>query len=186
MATLEHASCVSTQAFGYTTDVSDDPEIQTRKLNAIVGAAIKALAASGADDEFVGDFAAAHRLHVANVLGHEQAQPVPDLVSIVTQAVGQALAQAGVVSAKRVDRAAPARRIHIMLGGRRTSVSISPVHLDALVRQKGGLSKARTVIEELGNAAPTSVDNRSGWIEERLVGMLRASSVPDAGQGPVH
>ena len=72
--------------------MSSDDEIELRKLNAIVGAAIKVMIESGADDEFIGSSAASYRRKVAKILGEPvEALDLPDLLSIVSQAVRQAL-----------------------------------------------------------------------------------------------
>lgn len=151
----------------YTLPVSDDSD--TRKINAIVGAAIKALAESGAGDEFVGAFAASHRAKVASLLGaSEPAADSQDLLTIVTQAVGIALERAG--AGKRKEHTT--KRVNVEIAGRRTSLTINRSILDQLVKAKGSPQKAKSVIQDLANTAPANVDNRSGWVEERLLGVL--------------
>lgn len=145
-------------------------EIELRKLNAIVGAAIKALAESGADDEFVGAFAATHRAKVARILGQpEEALQSPDLLALVTQAVSQALGDAG-IGKNRAKQ--PAKRINVVIAGRRTSVTLSREILDRLIEAKGSQSQANDFVQELAGSLPAEVTNRSGWIEERVRAFL--------------
>ena len=147
--------------------VQDDSE--TRKLNAIVGAAIKALAESGAADEFVGAFAASHRAKVASVLGASEPAPdSQDLLAIVTQAVGLAMEQAGIGKRKEPTT----KRVNVEIAGRRTSLTLSRAVLDKLSQAKGTKQQAKAVIQDLANTAPMDVENRSGWVEERLLGVL--------------
>lgn len=147
-------------------------EIELRKLNAIVGAAIKALAESGADDEFVGAFAATHRAKVASILGQpEEALQSPDLLALVTQAVSQALGDAG-IGKNRGSPKRPAKRINVVIAGRRTSVTLSREILDRLIEAKGSQSQANDFVQELAGGLPAEVSNRSGWIEERVRAFL--------------
>lgn len=147
--------------------VQDDSE--TRKLNTIVGAAIKALAESGAADEFVGAFAASHRAKVASILGaSEPAADSQDLLAIVTQAVSIAMEQAGLGKRKEPSTT----RVNVEIAGRRTSLTLSRVVLDKLSQAKGTKQQVKAVIQDLANTAPMEVENRSGWVEERLHGFL--------------
>lgn len=67
-------------------------EIELRKLNAIVGAALRGFVESGADNEFIGAFAASYREDVSKILGTSgEALGPPDLLDIVTQAVRAAV-----------------------------------------------------------------------------------------------
>lgn len=155
-------------------------DIEPRKLNAIVGSALKALAEGGADDEFIGAFAASHRAKVAKILGHPEAalQP-PDLQMIVAQAVTQALADAGMGKGKASSKQA-ARRINVVVAGQRTSVTLARNTVAQLVEAKGG-KQANEFIQELVNNAPVGVPNRSGWVEERLRAFLSFGQTGSAG-----
>jgi len=160
---------------GYTEPVSDDLEL--RKLNAILGSAIKALAESGADDEFIGAFALSHRQKVSRILGQpEEALQPPDLQAMITQAVEQAMDSAGL--RKRASRR-KTQRVHVLIGGRRTSVTITQATVSRLVEVKGA-KQARGVIQELANSAPADTGNRSGWVEDRVRALLNFSSSPVA------
>lgn len=148
------------------------------KLDAIVGAALKGLAESGADDAFVGAFAVRHRERVAQIMGQPlQASPSVDLGALITQAVGMALAAAGV-------GAAPAKsaRVIVWVQGRRTSVTLHMPLLERLVTVKGDKASARDYVRELAGRAPTGVKNRSAWVEARVEAFLRhGHSAPSDG-----
>jgi len=162
--------------------VQDDSEI--RKLNAIVGAALKALADSGAEDEFVGAFAAAHRVKVASILGvGKPATETPDLLTIVTQAVGVALTQAGVGKSKTLVQ--NTKRVNVEIAGRRTSLTLSRTVLERLTETKETKQQVKAVIQDLANTAPATVTNRSGWVEERLLTIL-SHSVADTSTSARH
>jgi len=152
--------------------VQDDSE--ARKLNAIVGSAIKALAESGAEDELVGAFAAAHREKVARILGTATGpdQP-PDLAMTIAQGVKAALEQMGFSAARE-----KARRISVTVGGRKTTVSVRESRLAKLADQVGGLPKARAIIGEMAQSAPDGLSNRSAWIEERIAAFEQPTPVP--------
>lgn len=148
-----------------------DDEIKTRQLNAIVGAAIKALADSGVDDELIGSFAANHRAKVARLLGQpEEALQPPDLQLIIRQEIASALADAG-VGKGTVSSKAAAKRINVIVAGHRTSVTLGRNTVAQLVETKGE-KLANEFIQEIANSAPADVDNRSGWVEERLKSFL--------------
>lgn len=141
---------------------------ESRKLNSIVGAAIKALAESGAEDEFVGSFAASHRLKVAKILGQsEQIAESPDLLAIVTQALDAALGKAGIVPGP-VRKAKPAKRVIVYVGGQRTSITLHQESIDKLRQVVGDNDKADAVIQELANAAPAGRRQRSKWVREHM------------------
>ena len=152
----------------YTASVEND----TQKLNVIVGAAIRALAEAGADDELIGRFAAQHREKVAGLLGMSASvQAPPDLLELVTQAVGAALEGAGVVPKAR--GAGPAtKRINVEVAGRRTCLTLSKKVLDTLSASKKDKGEAMALIKGLANSAPADVSNRSAWVEEHLLSIL--------------
>lgn len=147
--------------------MDDHPD--TQKLNAIVGAAIRSLVESGAEDAFIGQFASSHRIKVAGILGLRESPVVaPDLLAVVTQAVANALEQAG-VGRKRESQA---QRINVEVGGKRTSVTISKTLIDQLTKARGSKQEAKAVIQELASSAPASTPNRSGFVEERIQAVL--------------
>lgn len=148
-------------------------ESDTSKLDAIVGAALKALALSGADDAFVGAFAASHRQKVAGILGLVEQNAVPtDLLVLVTQAVKQALE----ASPDRVQRKAagknPVERVYVTVNGKPTSLSLSTPLLDQISEVLGGRKQTRKAIAELAQSAPKDVKNRSGWVEARMMSLV--------------
>jgi hypothetical protein len=156
--------------------VDDHPD--TQKLNAIVGAAIRSLVESGAEDAFIGQFAHSHRAKVAGILGLE-GSPVaaPDLLALVTQAVANALEQSG-VGRKRVSQT---QRVNVEVGGKRTSVTISRSLVDQLTKMRGSKQEAKAVIQELASSAPSATPNRSGFVEQRIQAVLALASSGDAG-----
>lgn len=142
-----------------------DDNLETRKLNAIIGAALKALALSGADDEYIGAFAVTHRDKVAKLMGQtETALQSPDLQTIVEQAVSHALAVAGL---GKITSKQAARRINVIIDGRRTSVTIDRITVAKLVEAKGD-KQANELIQKLANSAPENVTNRSRWVSDRV------------------
>lgn len=155
-------------------------DIDNRKLNAIVGAAIKALADSGADDEVVGAFAVAHRMKVATILGQPvEALHPPDLLAIVKQAVIETIGTSTRVGSTKTgeDRAG---RFNVMIQGRRTSITISQSTVAEIVQSKGNKKQARALMQEIANQLPADVTNRSSWVEERLIAFLKFDAHPYA------
>lgn len=155
----------------YTGAVTDDRDLD--KLNAIVGAAIRALCESGADDAFIGAFAATHRAKVAKVLGQSAvvSEP-PDIEQVVKHAVGQALTEAGVRARK--PRVAKKRAVYIAVAGQRTSVSLSTRLVDQISQAKGGAAEARAFIQSVAEQIPPAAANRSQWLEAHLEKHLAA------------
>jgi hypothetical protein len=115
-----------------------------QKLNAIVGAAVRALVESGADDERIGAFAAAHRMRVAEILGMSPtpAGP-PDLIEVVREAVRGVLTESG-LAARPVRQTA--KRVFVMVAGKRTSVTVDPRLFQKVSEVNGGDAKAQAVI----------------------------------------
>ena len=144
----------------------DSDDIELRKLNAIVGSALRALVESGATDEFIGEFAASHRAKLVKIMcfPEEALQPV-SLEQIVATAVAQALEKTGKAAAK--SSKVPTQRINVIVGGRRTSITIGGETVARLVASKGE-KQANEVIRDIASKVPKETKNRSGWIEERL------------------
>lgn len=152
--------------------MSGENDIQ--KLNAIVGAALKAMAESGADDAFVGAFASTHRNRVAEILGIQaQTEQVPELRVMMLEAVNQALQEAGLVKTKR----STVIRYPVLVNGKRTSVTIDKNLFASLEATKGSKSAARAALQELASQAPESIENRSGWVQQRLSALLQSTSL---------
>lgn len=158
-------------------DETEDP------LDAIVGAALKAMADSGAPRARLGAFAASFRGEVAEILGRKpEPAPAPDLLQLVTQAVRQALAEPGIAAAARPQ---PAKRIYVTVDGRATSVTLPVDALRQLDDVAGGRKQARAIIQQLADSAPDDVPNRSGWIQERMLAVAAATGT-DADGGAAH
>lgn len=159
-------------------DEAEDP------LDAIVGAALKAMADSGAPRARLGAFAASFREEVAEILGRKPPPaPAPDLLQLVTHAVRQALAEPGFAPA--ATRAQPAKRIYVTVAGRATSVTLPMEALRQLDDVAGGRKQARAIIQQLADSAPGDVPNRSGWIQERMLAVAAATG-SDADGGAAH
>lgn len=138
------------------------------RLDAIVGAAIRGLVEAGASDAAIGQFAAAHRLKVASLLGQPAAVTTePDLVDLVRQAVVEAMA--GVRSSPSTESrvSEKRKRVPVLVGGKRTTVTVRPALMDRLVDAAGGRRKATQLINEFVSGCPDE-ENRSGWLDRRL------------------
>lgn len=160
----------------YTLRVTDQTDL--RKLNAIVGAAIKALAVSGADAEFVAEFAVSHRAEVAAILGPVESTPPkvlsvesPDLLAIVKQAVSEVVGGLDLRGKVRPARVT-ACRVNVTINGKRTCITISRSIESQLVQATGGWEQAKPVIQEIADTVPSSVNNKSAWIADRLKAYL--------------
>ena len=163
-------------------DEAEDP------LDAIVGAALKAMADSGAPRARLGAFAASFREEVAEILGRKPPPaPAPDLLQLVTHAVRQVLAEPGLATATATAaaRAQPAKRIYVTVAGRATSVTLPVDALRQLDEVAGGRKQARAIIQQLADSAPDDVPNRSGWIQERMLAVAAATG-SDADGGAAH
>lgn len=161
--------------------MTDDTNLS--KLNALVGAALRGLVEAGASAEAIGAFATSYRLEAAQLLGIVEAPPeAPDLQSLVTQAVSQALADAGVGNRRRTKKPT-AQKFYVSIDGKKTSVTISRPTATQLIESKGGEDQARQIVQQLATSAPANVKNRSKWIEERILSTLSfAQSSTGAGQ----
>jgi hypothetical protein len=138
------------------------------QIDAIVGAALKAMVESGVGHARVGAFASSFRDEVAGILGAKQAKPAePDLLQMVTQAVRLAMADSAPGASARKSQTA--ERIHVYVGGKRTSVTLLAEGLRKLDEAAGGRKAAKAIIQELAASAPADADNRSAWIQERML-----------------
>lgn len=156
-----------------------------RKLNAIVGSALRALAESGAPDDLLGSFAADHREKVAGILGLvPQPQETPDLVTIVEQAVERVM-QRHVAASPTGSRATTVRK-YVLVDGKRTSVTIKAATFSELLAREGGNKEALRVVNQLADGAPDDVGNRSKWVEERLQALLNANSATTSSSAARH
>lgn len=150
-------------------------DIDSKKLNAIVGAALKALAESGASAEFIGEFAVSHRQHVAGVLGYPTAsQEPPSLEAIVSQVVAQTLAA---TTQGKTPKQKTKERVTIMLDGKKTSLSLDALTLAKWHEANPSKKQSLARIASLASAAPPEV-NRSEWVSAKLLSYLNTPPAP--------
>lgn len=147
----------------------------TLQINALVGEAVKALVDAGASADVVGAFAISYPSKVASIMG----QPSPsselmDLERVIHDTVLTALTSAGVVNG-RINKDPYVKRINVLVKGQRTSVGVTDAMFSALVELKGSSSRARAVVNEFANQAPSEVQNRSAWVGDQLMGFLMLS-----------
>lgn len=165
----------------YTVSVNDDsPQF---KLNALVGAALRGLVQSGADDQAIGAFAAEHRERVAQILGMAAPVAPVDLQAVIESAVAQGIekAQSQGRLGKPRRQSGAARRVYVVVAGVRTSVTIPSALFEEVAAAGGGAKEARRLAEQYANQAPDE-GNRSGWTVERLRGHLALHEAPGAAQ----
>ncbi len=155
------------------TRVMNDDEIKDRQLNALVGAAVRGLVESGANDEDVGAFAASYRMKAAKLLGHPQeALNPPDLTEVIKMAVTQALA----VAAQPAPKKSRKQNDHftVMIRGQKTSVTIHKDVIAQLTEAKGdNKTEVKRFVREVAKDVPETVENKSEWIEDRIATILR-------------
>lgn len=146
-------------------------DIKERQLNAIVGAAIRGLAESGASNESIGAFSSTYRGEVEKILGIEAraALDPPDLMVIIQTAVAHALADA-----QKPIRPSRAQndRFTVYIGGARTSVTIQKALVEQIHSVKGSRKAVTQFVREVALTAPAECENRSAWIEERIAAVL--------------
>ena len=123
---------------------SPDEDIVERQVNAIVGAAIRALVESGADDTFIAQFALSHRIKVASILEHREPTAPPRLEDIISATIDEIVKRGLVPSAPRKEKA---QRINVLINGVRTSVTVPGTLMEALVSNAGTLKEARQMIK---------------------------------------
>lgn len=146
---------------------------EAHTVDALVGAALRLLAQSGADDAALGAFAAQYRARVVDVLGQPEraaAQEV-DLRELVVSSVHLALAEAGVVKRQKD------KRVPVTVRGKRTTLTINPDVLARLQRMAGSRRAAVATLQDLANTAPADQENRSAWVEQRIQAMSEQSAM---------
>jgi hypothetical protein len=154
------------------------------QIDAIVGAALKAMVESGVGHARVGAFASSFRDEVAGILRVKQAKPAePDLLQMVTQAVRLAMADSSTAPGASARKSETAERIHVYVGGKRTSVTLLAEGLRKLDEATGSRKEAKAIIQELAASAPADAGNRSAWIQER---MLAFAGAKGDGASPRH
>jgi len=75
-----------------------------------------------------------------------------------------------------------AKRINVLVGGKRTSVTVDSALFFKVAESHGGPAKATALIKNLASNAPAQVTKRSGWIEERLIAITEMGEGAPAGQ----
>lgn len=156
----------------------DNPEGEDQ-IDAIVGAALKAMVESGVNRARLGAFAANFRVEVAEILGRSPAKPAePDLLTIVKQAVREVVADPANAVAPRRARAKTAQRVYVTVNGKATSMTLSVESLASLDEISGARKKSKAIIQQLAESAPANVSNRSRWVQERLVAWAAANANP--------
>lgn len=159
-----------------------ETESSEDELDAIVGAALKAMVQSGAARAPLGAFAASFREEVAQILGRKPAKPeAPDLLALVTQAVRQAISDPALVGGIS-PKPQGARRVYVSVNGRPTSVTLARATLEALERSVGDRKKTKAIIQQLAQNAPADVPNRSAWVHERVLALVG----PESGSAARH
>jgi hypothetical protein len=151
------------------------------EIDAIVGAALKAMVESGAGRARLGAFAASFRDEVAGILGRTPEKPAePDLLQLVTLAVRQALTDPALSAtggaAKPAARSEPAKRIYVSVAGKPTSVTLSADAYRQLEGAAGSRKQAKAIIQQLAGTAPQDAPNRSGWVQERMLAFAGATA----------
>ena len=155
---------------------------QQKQIDAIVGAAVRKLAASGASDAELGEFAEHHRNTINQVLGASPASPlVDDLSEVIESAIKKALKAA--MSGEEVRTRV---RYHLKMDNRRTSVTLLP-NLVREAHSQFGKNGTKKLMEDLATNMPSEVQNRSLWLEQRLQYALQQSvQAGQAGAGATH
>jgi hypothetical protein len=173
-----------------------------KKLNELLGAAMRSMLNTGADDAALGQFAAEFRERAVQILGPGDTSSLTDpfhagsdgsLTADLTQfirattreAVNHTLEQINLApsSGRRrpgrpmsVERAV---RVNFTLRGKRSALSIEPSSFNALVRlHKGSKPAARQMVRDVASRIPESITNKSTWVQERIVAILAAQSQP--------
>lgn len=168
----------------YTSTMADFSD--SDKLDAIVGAAIQALANAGADARMIGSFAAQHRQKVAELL-NIPSTPTPvvdmkELVDLAVTTVTNALQERGVLRANSSPRL---ERLNVIVGKTRTTVSVEKPTLDKLIEMMGSKKAAKQYIEQVANNAPKGTPNRTDWVTEQLTTYIQLEDhVSDSQQRP--
>lgn len=157
----------------------DDPN--AAKIDAIVGAALRAMAQGESDDRALGAFAANFRRQVGMVL---RAEPTPteppDLLALIRQTVQEAM-YAGEPTARGPRR----RRLTVLVGGQKTSVTVPASLADSLVKLRGTPAAARDALNAMAAECPPG-EIRSRWVEQQIRAMVALDAQGDGLGVPKH
>ena len=69
-------------------------------------------------------------------------------------------------------RPVKATRLNVRVSGKRTMVCIRKDTLEQLIKAKGSLAEAKVVIQAVAQNVPADIENRSAWIETRLLSLI--------------
>ena len=145
--------------------MSTDPE---RLLERLLGHALRALAQTNADPEYLASFVDQCRPIFARELGiHTPASVAQsDLKAVVKEVLGEVLAS-------RQLR----RRVAVQVGAKRTTVSIDPERL-ARLEQHLGPSAARGKLQAFAGELPNTLNRgeRSSWFDRQIDAFLTLSA----------
>ena len=151
-----------------------DNQDSEEQIDAIVGAALKAMAESGAGRARLGSFAASFRGEVIEILGRKAAKPAePDLLELVTQAVKSAIADPAInktlaTSKEGKPAKVKASRFYVVVAGKATSVTLTAESVAKLSELARDAKTTKAFIQQLAESAPANA-NRSRWVQENLL-----------------
>lgn len=151
------------------------------QLDAILGECLKALVDSGAGASFLGGFTTHYRDRFAQHLG-VFTQQAPDLKGVIADAVTQAVQKALGEKEDQESTKDKYVRIMVMVGGKRTSVTVRQSRLDQIGAAVGSADKSTKIVREIAASSPVEVENRSLWIDNRIDAYLQLrNQEPPAG-----
>jgi hypothetical protein len=136
-------------------------------LERLLGHALRAMAKTNADPEYLAAFVDEYRPIFARELGiHTATSSHSDLKAVVKEALGE------VLSVRQVRR-----RVAVQIGTLRTTVSIDPARL-ARLEQRLGASAAREQLQSFAAEVPNTLDRgqRSGWFDRQIDAFLTLSA----------
>ena len=161
---------------------ANTPKRYTHKMDAIgkthriVGAALRALVNSGANDAAIGQFAAEHSALVASELQESQPTEVVATRSLdeVVAAVVQVLENRP-SSVRTTSRAAQKMRVTLTFAGQRTSVTLSKEVMDRYIASTAtGRKGAMRNLSNMAKTMPESASNRSQYMENAMIAHLES------------
>ena len=162
--------------------MSNDQDL--RKVNEIVGEALKALVDSGVPVEFVGSFATTYPAKVAQIMG-SPGKPVAsmDLEQLIQATVARTV-ETVVAGRPRKLREHTVTKVNVTVHGKRTTVTLGKELLASLASVCGSPRKATEIVRRCAQDAPLNVENRSAWMAEKLQGYLSHDSLSLASARP--
>lgn len=161
--------------------MSNDQDL--RKVNEIVGEALKALVDSGVPVEFVGAFATTYPAKVAQIMGSPRPVASLDLEQLIQATVARTV-ETVIAGRPRKLREQTVSKVNVTVHGKRTTVTLGKELLASLVSVCGSPRKATEIVRRCAQDAPLNVENRSAWMAEKLQGYLPMDSLPLASVRP--